>query len=116
MWSGSTLYEEVVYRIAADDNWRTSVKSIANQIAHEAARLHPNHDDQQSRFAEYLTECAAEALVLMLPSSGQEAVTQLRMEVQTFHPHDDHWCSITETSIILRQNGMCPACGAVTDP
>jgi hypothetical protein len=116
MWSGSTLYEEVVYRIAADDNWRTSVKSIANQIAHEAARLHPNQDDQEARFFAYLCDCAAEALVFMLPSSGQEAVMQLRMEAQTLRPHDNHWCSVREANIILGQDDVCPACGAVTNP
>lgn len=116
MWSGSTLYEEVVYRVAADNNWRTSVKSIANQVVHEVARLYPNRDGQESRFAAYLTECAAEALVFTLPSSGQQAAIQLRMEVQNLRPHDDQWCSVMGTSIMFGQNDVCPACGSVAYP
>jgi hypothetical protein len=115
MWSGSTLYEEVVYRVAADDNWRTSVKSIASQIANEAARLYPSHDEQEARFAVYLSECAAESLLLMLPSSGQHAVIQLRMELQDLRPHDNHWCSVKGASIFPAREGVCPACGMVTD-
>ena len=115
MWSGSTLYEEVVYRITADDSRGTSITSIANQIVNEAVRLYPNHEKQEARLAAYLSECAAEALVFMLPSSGDEAAMQLRMMVETLRPHDHHWCSAREATIMIGQDGVCPACGIVTD-
>ena len=109
------MYEEVVYRIPADNNWRTSVKSVANQIVDQAARRYPNNQRQKAGFASYLSGCAAEALVFMLPSSGDEAAMALRMMVETLRPHDHHWCSVIEATIILGQNGVCPACGVATD-
>lgn len=27
-------------------------------------------------------------------------------------PHDDHWCSVREASILPKPDGRCPACGA----
>jgi len=113
--SGSTVYEEVVYRIAADNNWQTSVKSVANQIVDQAARRYPNNETQKARFAAYLSRCAAEALVFMLPSSGDDAAVQLHMMVETLRPHDDSWCSVKEASILLGRDGVCPACGVATD-
>ena len=79
--SASAMYQEVLYRISADNNWRLSVKTVANEIADQARHRYPADEEREAGLAAYLSGCAAEALVFMLPTSGSQAAMELMMTV-----------------------------------
>ena len=77
--AGVDLYKRVVFRIPADNDWRSSVGHLAGEIVATVDRQYPDEGKVKSAaaFAAFLATVAGDALIYMLPSSGREAAGQL---------------------------------------